>query len=305
VRTVYFGSSEFGAAVLARLVAGGRQPQLVVTRPPKPKGRGRKPAPTPVAAFAREAGIEVFEPERVNSPEARERIAQAKPDLLLVCAYGALIKEELLSAYPLILNVHPSLLPRWRGAAPIERAIEAGDRYTGVCVMRLTAGLDSGPVCLRGVEEIGPDDDYGTLSARLQERGGGLLLTALERIDGGEELSFRDQPEQGVTYAEKIGPADRQLTADLSVDAAARKVRALRPHIGAQLPLPDGTVLGVVRAAVWGPPPDRPPGTVFAEAGRLFLALGDGTLELLEVKPAGGRAMSGDDYLRGHKLPQT
>jgi len=304
VRTVYLGSSGFGAAVLAKLVEAGEAPALVVTRPARPKGRGRKPTPTPVAGLAAQLGLPLFEPERVNDPSARERIAAARPDLLVVCAYGALIKGELLAAYE-ILNVHPSLLPRWRGAAPIERAIAAGDRHTGVCVMRLTAGLDSGPVWMRAVEEIRPDDDYAALAARLQERGGELLLAALSRLAAGEPLQFREQPQEGVTYAEKIGPEDRLIAADLSVAQAERLVRALHPHIGAQVKLPDGSPLRVERAAYGGPPPELAPGTLYAAEGRLFLALGDGALELLEVRPAGGRSMSGEAYLRGHQLEKA
>src|SRR5688500_10636801 len=154
MRTVYFGTSEFAAAVLDRLAAGPHRPALVVTRPDRPRGRGRRLAPPPVAERARELGLDVIQPERLHEPEPLERIAAAAPEAACVCAYGVLIKEPLLSAYEL-LNVHPSLLPRWRGAAPVERAIMAGDERTGVSIMRLTAGLDSGPVCLQEPEPIG------------------------------------------------------------------------------------------------------------------------------------------------------
>jgi methionyl-tRNA formyltransferase len=290
MRTVYLGTSDFAAAVLERLAASAHRPQLVVTRPDRPRGRGRRLSPPPVADAARELGLELYQPASVNDERARDRIAAAQPDELVVCAYGALIKEPLLSEHSLI-NVHPSLLPRWRGAAPVERAIMAGDEQTGVSIMRLTAGWDSGPVCLMGTEPIAPDDTYGTLAPRLQALGADLLLRALD-----ERPEFVEQPEDGVTYAEKIGPGDRTLDPAAPPEVNDRAVRALSPHIGTRVALPDGSLLGVVRAAV------REPGQVGAlraDDGRLLL----GGLELVEVQPAGGRPMDAAAYLRGHGLP--
>src|SRR5215211_7514977 len=177
MRTVYLGTSEFAAAVLERLAGGPHRPALVVTRPDSRRGRGRALAPPPVAVRARELGLEPIQPERLHEPDVLEQIAAAAPEVLCVCAYGVLIREPLLSDYEM-LNVHPSLLPRWRGAAPVERAIMAGDEETGVSIMRLTAGLDSGPVCLQEREPIRPGDDYGTLAERLRELGGRLLVRA-------------------------------------------------------------------------------------------------------------------------------
>jgi methionyl-tRNA formyltransferase len=287
VRTVYLGTSAFAAAVLERLAASAHRPQLVVTRPDRPRGRGRRLSPPPVADAARGLGIELYQPENVNDEEARERIAAAQPDELVVCAYGALIKEPLLSEH-LLLNVHPSLLPRWRGAAPVERAIMAGDEQTGVSIMRLTAGWDSGPVCLAATEPIAPDDTYGTLAARLQTLGADLLLRALDERPG-----FVEQPEDGVTYAEKIGPSDRLLDPSAPPEVNDRTVRALSPHIGTRVALPDGLCLGVLRAAVREP---GKAGELRAADGRLLL----GGLELLEVQPPGGRPMDAASYLRGH-----
>jgi methionyl-tRNA formyltransferase len=290
MRTVYLGTSDFAAAVLERLAASAHRPQLVVTRPDRPRGRGRRLSPPPVAEAARELGLELHQPENVNDEQARARIAAAEPDELVVCAYGALIKEPLLSEQPL-LNVHPSLLPRWRGAAPVERAIMEGDDETGVSIMRLTAGWDSGPVCLSATEPIAPDDTYGTLALRLQTLGAELLLRALD-----ERPDFVEQPEDGITYAEKIGPDDRTLDPAAPPEVNERVVRAMSPHIGARVALPDGCFLGVLRAAV------REPGKV----GELRAA-GDGLqlggLELLEVQPAGGRPMDAAAYLRGHGVP--
>jgi methionyl-tRNA formyltransferase len=299
VRTVYLGTSEFAAAVLERLAASPHRPQLVVTRPDRPRGRGRRLTPPPVALTAGELGIEIDQPASVNDADARARIAEAKPDVLVVCAFGALFKEELLAAHR-ILNVHPSLLPRWRGAAPIERAIMAGDTTTGVSIMELTAGLDSGPVCLEQTEPIGPRDTYGTLARRLQGIGGELLVRALD-----ESPTCAEQDEARVTYADKITAADRQLDPTQPAAQLERTVRALTPHIGAYVALADGTQLGVREARVAQPQGDPadpgPPGTISFDGPLPVLATADGTLELVVVQPPGKRPMPGGDYLRGRR----
>jgi len=275
VRIAYLGTTAFAAGILARLADSAHRPVLVVTRPDRPAGRGRRLSSPPVAEAARELGLELDQPESVNGEGARARIAAAAPEAVVVCAFGALVTEPLLSEHTM-LNVHPSLLPRWRGAAPVERAIMAGDHHTGVCIMRLTAGLDAGPVCLRGVEPIAPDDTYGTLAPRLEQLGADLLLRGLDAGPAG--WTWTEQPEEGATYAEKISPADRTLDPSASATEQERVVRALAPHIGARMALEDGTFLGVQRARVGE----------------------NGTLELLEVQPPGGRQMPYADYLRGH-----
>ena len=291
MRPVFLGTSEFAAAVLERLAASPHRPVLVLTRPDRPRGRGRRVSPPPVAETARERGIDLYQPESVNDEAARERIAAAHPDIVCVCAFGALIKEPLLSEYEM-LNVHPSLLPRWRGAAPIERAIMAGDTETGVSIMRLTAGLDSGPVCLQAAEPIGPSDTYGTLSARLQRIGGELLVRTLE-----EQPAFAPQDETGVTYAEKLGPEDRRLDPSRPAAELERVVRALTPHVGAYVELSDGGRLGVKEAAVIDAGP--PAGVLSLDRERPVLGCAVGALELVVVQPPGRRAMPGEDYLRG------
>jgi len=275
VRTVYLGTSDFAASVLRRLAGSPHRPQLVVTRPDRPAGRGRHLTAPPVARVARELGIDVAQPEDVNSGSAREQIAAAAPDVLIVCAFGALIRDPLLSERE-ILNVHPSLLPRWRGAAPLERAIMAGDAETGVSIMRLTAGLDSGPVCLQERLQIGPQETYGTLAPRLEALGAELLIRALD-----ERPPYVEQEEATVTYADKITAADRTLDPAATAQERERVVRALSPHIGARIALDDGSHLGVLRAQVGE----------------------DGAFEPLEVLPAGGHAMPYADYLRGHGRP--
>ncbi len=254
MRTVYLGTSDFAVAVLSRLADSDHRPALVVTRPDRPRGRGRKLAAPPVADAAGELGLELDQPDSVNSDEARARIAAAEPDAVLVCAFGALLKEPLLSDYDM-LNVHPSLLPRWRGAAPVERAIAAGDPVTGVSIMRPTAELDAGPVHLAAEELIEPEDTYGTLAPRLSQLGGDLLVRAL---DTGAQP--QPQPEEGVTYAEKISAEDRRLDLSRPAVELERRVRALHPHIGAYLELGDGERLRVLRARA-GDGPGRPVGS--------------------------------------------
>lgn len=295
MRTVFIGTSSFAVAVLERLSASAHRPALVVTRPDSRQGRGRRLAPPPVARSASELGLETTQPDSINDEAARERIAAAAPEVACVCAYGALIREPLLSSYPM-LNVHPSLLPRWRGAAPIERAILAGDGSTGVSVMRLTAGLDSGPICALAGEAIGPQDTYGSLSARLAELGGELLVRTLDLMPDCE-----DQDDARATYAEKISPEDRRLNPARRAVELERAVRALTPHIGAWLELEDGTRLGVTEAtAALDEPGDGHPGTVAVRDGEPRLVCGEGGLRLLTVKPPGRREMSGREWVRGY-----
>jgi len=335
VRTVFIGTSEFAAAVLERLAAGEHRPALVLTRPDRPRGRGRKLSAPPVAETARGLQIACEQPEKINEPPTLAAIARVAPEAVVVCAFGALIREPLLSEYEL-LNVHPSLLPRWRGAAPIERAIMAGDERAGVSIMRLTAGLDSGPVCAAESLPIEPADSYGTLAARLQTLGGELIVRVLDLIARGEPPAFVEQDEAGVTYAEKIAAEDRQLDPERSAVELERVVRALHPHIGARIALPDGSMLGVRAARV--PPgdpvamiapvsasaPDSPtasvrgmpapasgsrvpmpapsPGTLARDGERLLYGTRDGVLELTCVQPPGSRPMDAAAYLHGHAL---
>jgi methionyl-tRNA formyltransferase len=293
VRTVYLGTSEFAVTVLEHLAASVHRPELVVTRPDRPRGRGRKVGPPPVAEAARRLGLELFQPESVNDEEARTRIADAEPEVVCICGFGALLKEPLLSQHEM-LNVHPSLLPRWRGAAPIERAIEAGDEATGASIMRPTAEFDAGPVCLQRAESIRPDDDYGSLAARLARLGGELLVEALDT-----RPACSEQPEEGITRAAKIEREERRLDPGRMADELERRVRALTPHIGAYVELPSGERLGVRRAAL-APTAALEPGELAVRDGRLLYGTTTGALELLEVQPEGKRPMQAADWLRGH-----
>ena len=300
MRTVYLGTSNFAAAILRRLADSRHRPLLVITPPDRPQGRGLKTLSPPVSEVARELQIELLQTDDVNEAAALQRVRAVRPEIAALCAFGQLLREPLLAELPL-LNVHPSLLPRWRGAAPIERAIMAGDRCTGASVMRLGAGLDSGPIALQEETPIGPEDDFEVLSAKLAALGGELLVGALELSAEGR-LQLEDQDDDAATYAEKIVPAERRLDPSRPAVELARVVRALTPHIGAYLEISGGGRLGVRRA--------RPvdvgvkTGDVRAEWGALLLGCGRGALRLEVVQPQGGKPMSVDAYLRGHPLPR-
>jgi methionyl-tRNA formyltransferase len=280
-RVVFLGTSAFGADALRRLTG---EPELdivaVVTQPDRPSGRGQRPGSPPVADAARELGLRLVQTDRASTEPV-------DADVGAVVAFGQMVRPPLLGAYALY-NLHPSLLPRWRGAAPVERALMAGDTKTGVCVIDLTAELDAGPIhgCARF--EVGPDDDAGWVRARALELGVPLLAEALRGQTHGEE-----QPAEGVTYAHKIESRDRRIDwAGNAVDAA-NLTRALSPHIGARCEL-DGEPVTVWRARAG--PGGGEPGAI---APPLQVACGEGVLEVLELQPAGRRRMAVADYLRG------
>jgi methionyl-tRNA formyltransferase len=300
VRVAYLGTSEFAAAVLRDLARSPHRPQLVVAPPDRPRGRGRRTQSPPAAEAARELGIDLLQAADVNDEAALERIRAARPEVVVVCAFGQMIREPLLSEWPM-LNVHPSLLPRWRGAAPIERALMAGDETTGVSVMRVTAGLDSGPVALAEEVAIGAVDDFESLSAKLAALGSELLVRALDRLAAGG-LEFAEQDDDRATYAEKIAAEDRRIDPTRSAAELARTVRALTPHVGAYLETSAGERLGVRRARPVDVRVKR--GEAKAEWGALLLGCGRGALRLEVVQPPGGRPMAADAFLRGHPLPK-
>jgi methionyl-tRNA formyltransferase len=301
VPNAFLGTSEFAVEVLRILASSRHRPLLVVSPPDRQRGRGRRLASPPVAEAAAELGLPLHQTARVSEGESLRALERSGAAVGCVCAFGQLIKEPLLSELPM-LNVHPSLLPRWRGAAPIERAIMAGDAETGVCVMRLTEGLDSGPLALTERVTIEPGEDFGSLSPRLAEIGGRLLVRALDLHSEGE-LEFQDQPEAGVSYAEKIGAEDRRLDPRLPAAALARTVRALTPHVGAFFELPGGKRLGVRSAAVSDRGPA--PGAVEVVDGALVVGCGEQALQLERVQLPGKREMSSAEYLRGHPPPSA
>jgi methionyl-tRNA formyltransferase len=301
LRLAFLGTTSFAVRVLRALAASAEhRPVLVLAPPDRPRGRGLRLGPPPVAAAAIELGLDLHQTESVNLEESRRAIAAAAADIGVVCAFGQLIREPLLSELEM-LNVHPSLLPRWRGAAPIERAIMAGDERAGISIAVVTAGLDSGPVVLREAVAIEPDDDYGSLSDRLAARAGPLATRALDLRARGA-LEPEDQDDAAATYAAKIEPAERRL--DPARDAAdlERTVRALHPHIGAYVELAAGERLRITAARAIGD--GVPAGELAAAGGRLALGCADGSLELVSVQPPGGRPMASADYLRGHPPPR-
>ena len=298
-RIAFLGTSDFAAVVLRALAASPHRPELVVTPPDRRRGRGQRSGPPPAAVAARGAGIELLQTADVNGAETLERLRAAQVDAAVVCAFGQLIGAQLLSELEL-LNVHPSLLPRWRGAAPIERAIMAGDAETGVTIMRLTEGLDSGPIALQEATPIDPGEGFDSLAARLAELGAVLMLQALElHAAGGLEL--HEQDDSAATYAEKISREERRLDPGRTARELERVVRAGAPPGGGPALVGGGGGRAAPRAtATEG---DLETGALSGIDGELRLGCAEGVLLLEEVQPPGGRAMAADAYLRGHDVP--
>ncbi len=281
------------------LAESAHRPQLILTPPDRPRGRGRRLASPPVADAARALGIELRQTATVSDAAAIRAIEAASPDAFGVCQFGQLIKEPLLSLKPM-LNVHPSMLPRWRGAAPIERALMAGDDETGTTIFQIVAELDAGPIALRQPEPITAGETYSTLAPRLAKLGAEMLVSVFDRL-AADALELVDQPASGVTYAEKIDPSERRLDPTRPSLELDRAVRALNPHVGTYVELRGGERLGVSRAAL--PGTEAPAGELLVDGDRLLLGCKQSTLELLEVKPPGKRAMTTADFLRGTKEP--
>jgi methionyl-tRNA formyltransferase len=301
-RLVFFGTPAFAVPALEALVAAGRAPARVVTQPPRPAGRKRRLAEPPVAVRARELGLEVDQPDRVRSPEFLERIATLAPDLAVVVAFGQIFPVALLELPARgCLNVHASLLPRWRGAAPIPAAIAAGDPETGVCVQRMDVGLDTGPVLASRATPIGPDETAGELAGRLARLGAELLLETIVALDRGD-VTARPQDDAAATWAPKLGGP---VALDLARPAPelAREVRAFEPEPGSFLAA-GGENLRVRRAtAASGTTPASPGELVGIAGSSLCVAAGGGSILALElVQRPGGRPVSGRDYANGRRL---
>jgi methionyl-tRNA formyltransferase len=299
LRLVFAGTPDFAVPHFAACRRDNVEIVAVYTQPDRPAGRGRKLAASPVKAAALAAGIAVEQPENFRSEAARSRLAAFAPDLVVVVAYGLILPRKVL-AIPRFgcWNVHASLLPRWRGAAPIQRAILAGDRETGICLMQMEAGLDTGPVLLRRVLSIEAEDTGGTLHDRLAVLGAGTLGEGLDRLARGETLVAAPQPGDGVTHAHKLDKAEARLDWAESATALERKVRAFDPW-----PVAEGDVAGealrIWRArALPAAAGDAAPGTIVG-AGRagIDVACGEGVLRVLELQRAGGRRMAVADYL--------
>jgi methionyl-tRNA formyltransferase len=297
LRIAFAGTPDFAVPVLAALLDSPHDVVGVWTQPDRPAGRGRELAASPVKQLAQRSGVPVFQPEHFKDATARQQLADLQPDLLVVVAYGLILPRPVL-AIPRFgcWNVHASLLPRWRGAAPIQRAIEAGDARSGVCLMQMEAGLDTGPVLLSLETPIDGDDTAQTLHDRLATLGAQVVKDGLALLRAGIRPVPRPQPDAGVTYARKIDKAEAAL--DLSQPAAvlARKVRAFLPWPVAELELGGERLRVHAASALPGAP--AAPGSVLA-AGRegIDLATGDGALRLLAVQRPGGKVLSAADYL--------
>ena len=298
LRLVFAGTPDFSVPCLAACRASGAEVVAVYTQPDRPAGRGRKLTPSPVKQAALEAGIPVEQPESLKDIAARERLAAYRPDLMVVVAYGLILPRKVLAIPRLgCWNVHASLLPRWRGAAPIQRAILAGDLESGVDLMQMEAGLDTGPVLLERRTPIGPDDTGGSLHDRLAALGADVLGEGLRRVMAGETLVATAQPESGVTYAHKLDKAEAQLDFHRPAIELERQVRAFDPW-----PVAEGEIAGE-RVRVWAAkaidvPAGAAAGTVLA-ANRdgIDIACGIGALRVTALQRAGGKRIGAVDYL--------
>ncbi|MDT8326317.1 MAG: methionyl-tRNA formyltransferase [Roseovarius sp.] len=294
MRVIFMGTPAFSVPVLEALVAAGHEVVAVYCQPPRPAGRGKKERPSPVQARAEEFGLEVRHP--VSLKGEAEAFAALNADVAVVVAYGLILPQAILDAPGRgCLNIHASLLPRWRGAAPIHRAIMAGDAQTGVCIMQMEAGLDTGPVLLREATEIGAEETTGVLHDRLSAMGARLIVEALERLDA---LEPEPQPEAGITYAAKIDKTEARVDWSRPAPEVDRQIRGLSPFPGAWIEVSGVRVklLGSVLATGQGAP-----GEVLD--GELSVACGSGAVRLLRLQRAGKGAQDSDEFLRGMALP--
>ncbi len=296
MRLIFMGTPGFSVPALRALLAAGHEVAAVYCQPPRPAGRGRKPRPGPVQAQAEALGLPVRHPASLKDAAAQAEIAAWNADAAVVAAYGLILPPPVLAAPRHgCLNIHASLLPRWRGAAPIQRAIMAGDKETGISIMRMEAGLDTGPVLLREAVPIGPGDTAGELHDRLAELGARLIVEALARLDS---LVPEPQPETGVTYADKIDKAEARI--DWSAPAASvdARIRGLSPFPGAWTGIGGERVKLLASRLAEG---QGAPGEVLD--GALSVACGEGAVRILRLQRAGRAAQDADAFLRGMPLP--
>ena len=305
MRIAFAGTPEFAQVALAQLHTAGFEIPLVLTQPDRPAGRGLKLQPSPVKAYAQANGLAVSQPHSLkldgkygeDAAAARAALMEARPEVMVVAAYGLILPAWALGLPKLgCLNIHASLLPRWRGAAPIHRAIEAGDAQTGVTIMQMDEGLDTGDMLLGEAVEIRPDETTGTLHDRLAALGGRLIVEALDLAARGE-LKRTPQPAAGVTYAHKIDKAEAAIDWAQPAAVIERRMRAFDPFPGTGTTL-DGEGFKLWRAAVVDGGGE--PGAILAcEGDHLVVACGSGALRLLELQRAGGRRLGVREFLQG------
>lgn len=290
------GTPEFSVPILEALVDVGHEVAAVYCKPPRPAGRGKKPRPTPVHARAEALGFELHHPVSLRTDAAQADFAALTADVAVVVAYGLILPQAILDTPARgCLNIHASLLPRWRGAAPIHRAIMAGDAETGVCIMQMDAGLDTGPVLLRQATLIGAREATSELHDRLSEMGAGLIVEALERLD---TLTPEVQPEEGVTYAQKIDKVEARVDWAEPAEMVDRKIRGLSPFPGAFVEIGGDRMklLGSVLADGNGAP-----GEVIGSD--LTVACGSGAVQVTRLQRAGKGPQDWDEFLRGRPIP--
>ncbi|MGX9856725.1 methionyl-tRNA formyltransferase [Limimaricola variabilis] len=297
MRVTFMGTPDFSVQALDALLRAGHEIACVYTQPPRPAGRGKKPRPSAVQARAEELGLMVRHPVSLKGAEAQADFAALEADVAVVVAYGLILPQPILDAPRQgCLNIHASLLPRWRGAAPIQRAIMEGDTETGVCIMQMEAGLDTGPVLLREATPIGATDTAAELHDRLAKMGGRMIVDALREL---ADLRPEPQPEDGVTYAAKIDKAEARIDWTRTAAHVARQVNALSPFPGAWCMAGDER-LKILRAAAG--PGEGAPGAVIGEG---VVACGDGAVELLEIQREGKKPLPVAEALRGKALPEA
>ncbi|WP_420586248.1 methionyl-tRNA formyltransferase [Ruegeria sp.] len=292
MRVVFMGTPDFSVPVLDALVEAGHEIAAVYCQPPRPAGRGKKDRPTPVHARAEALGLDVRHPVSLKSAEEQDGFAALNADVAVVVAYGLLLPQPILDAPTHgCLNIHASLLPRWRGAAPIHRAIMAGDAQTGICIMQMEAGLDTGPVLLRQATDIGPQETTAELHDRLAPMGAELIVQALSRLP---ELTPDPQPEDGVTYASKIDKAEARVDWTRPAPEVDRQIRGLSPFPGAWTEIGGDRVKLLSSRLAAG---QGAPGEVLNDT--LRIACGEGAIDLLRLQRAGKGAQDVDVFLRG------
>lgn len=292
MRVIFMGTPEFAVPVLVALVEAGHEIVAVYCQPPRPAGRGQKPRPSPVEAQARALGLDLRRPVSLKGAAEQAEFAALGADVAVVVAYGLILPQAVLVAPARgCLNIHASLLPRWRGAAPIHRAIMAGDAETGVCIMQMEAGLDTGPVLMREVVPIGACETTGELQGRLSACGARLIVEALARLD---DLLPAPQPQQGVTYAAKIDKAEARVDWTQPAVEVDRRIRGLSPFPGAWCEIGDVRVKLLGSCLAEG---EGAPGEVLDAA--LTVACGTGALRLLRLQRAGRAAQDASEFLRG------
>jgi methionyl-tRNA formyltransferase len=302
LKVAFAGTPEFAAAALAAIIGAGYPVPLVLTQPDRPAGRGMKSVASAVKQLALQHGLAVDQPERLRSAEQRARLAASAPDVLVVAAYGLILPAEALALPRLgCLNIHASLLPRWRGAAPIQRALEAGDAETGISIMQMDAGLDTGPVLRVHALPIADDDTTASLHDKLAHLGAKTIVDVLAKIQQSGALAATPQPTHGVTYAGKISRAEAQLDWRRPARELERAIRAFNPFPVACGQLGETTIKLWAAQRVDGR--RDVPGTVLDVDGQgVVVACGADALRLTELQRPGGRRLPAGDFLRGFPL---